>query len=101
MKPSITAFLAYRGRAATHETVRQLQASRLVRKIFLLAGDTGVEPKFVLGVTSSWALQLGLAAYWVAVHPRFHWEIDGAGDGQLETRAFALLLRIGVIDFLR
>jgi len=44
MKPSITAFLAYRGRAATQETVRQLQASRLVRRVFLLAGDTGVEP---------------------------------------------------------
>ena len=43
MKPSITAFLAYRGRSATQESVRQLQASPLVRKIFLLAGDRGVE----------------------------------------------------------
>jgi len=43
MKPSLVAFLAYRGRAATQETVRQLQASPLVRKIFLLAGDRGVE----------------------------------------------------------
>lgn len=43
MKPSITAFLAYRGRSATQETVRQLQASSLVRKIYLLAGDGGAE----------------------------------------------------------
>jgi len=42
MKPSLVAFLAYRGRAATQETVRELQASPLVRKIFLLAGDHGV-----------------------------------------------------------
>lgn len=61
----------------------------------------GLEPKFVLGVTSSWALQLGFGAHWVAIHPRFHWEIEGAGEGRLETRAFALLMRIGVIDFLR
>lgn len=43
MKTSITAFLAYRGQSAVRETVRQLQSSALVGKIFLLAGDRDAE----------------------------------------------------------
>jgi hypothetical protein len=44
MKPTITAFLVYRGHPAIRETVRQLQASPLVAKIYLLGGGPGVEP---------------------------------------------------------
>jgi hypothetical protein len=42
MKPSLTAFLAYQGKSATRETVRELQESP-IGKIFLLAGDRDAE----------------------------------------------------------
>jgi hypothetical protein len=61
----------------------------------------GIEPKLVLGLTASWALQLSLGAWWVAVHPRFHWQIEGSGGHDLRTQPFALGARIRVIDFLR
>jgi hypothetical protein len=61
----------------------------------------GLEPQLVLGLTPSWALQLALGAYGVAIRPRFHWEIEGRGVHSFETEPFALMVRIGFIDFLR
>ena len=61
----------------------------------------GLAPQLVLGLTPSWALQLGLGAYWLPVRPRFHWEIEGSDEGSQEAEAFALMARIGIIDFLR
>jgi hypothetical protein len=61
----------------------------------------GIEPQLVLGLTPNWALQLSLGAHWLAVRPRFHWEIEGSGQRRAETEPFALMLRIGIIDFVR
>jgi hypothetical protein len=61
----------------------------------------GLEPELVLGLTPSWALSLALGAYGVPIRPRFHWEIEGSGAQSFEVEPFALMLRIGVIDFLR
>jgi hypothetical protein len=61
----------------------------------------GLEPELVLGLTPSWALALALGAYGVPVRPRFHWEIEGSAAQSFEAEPFALMVRIGVIDFLR
>lgn len=61
----------------------------------------GLEPQLVLGLTPSWVLQVSLGAHWLPVHPRFHWAIEGRGEGHTGTEAFALIARIGIIDFLR
>jgi hypothetical protein len=61
----------------------------------------GLEPQLVLGLTPRWALQVAFGAYGVPVRPRFHWEIEGAGVRRYETEPFALMVRIGFIDFLR
>lgn len=61
----------------------------------------GLEPQLVLGLTPSWALQISLGAHWLPVRPRFDWEIEDSEEGSLEAKAFALMARIGIIDFLR
>jgi hypothetical protein len=83
--------------AVVAQGVGLTEPERSAKPLFML----GLEPRLMLGLTTSWALQLSLGAHWVAVHPRFYWEIDGERQGPLGTQAFALLARIGVIDFLR
>jgi hypothetical protein len=61
----------------------------------------GLEPQLVLGLTANWALQVSLGAHWLPLRPRFYWDIEGSGEHSVETDAFALIARIGVIDFLR
>jgi hypothetical protein len=61
----------------------------------------GLEPQLVLGLTPSWALQVSLGAHWLPVRPRFDWEIEGGAGGNLDAEVFALMARIGIIDFLR
>jgi hypothetical protein len=61
----------------------------------------GLEPQLVLSLTPSWGLQFSLGAHYVAVRPRFHWEIEGSEGGSLDAEPFALMARIGIIDFLR
>lgn len=83
--------------AALARGVGLSESERAAKPLVML----GLEPQLVLGLTASWALQLSLAAQWVAVHPRFHWQIEGMDDGVLATRRFALTARIGIIDFPR
>ncbi len=61
----------------------------------------GLEPKLVLGLTKSWAMQLSLGLHVAALRPRFEWNIEGSGERSLTVQPFALVARIGIIDFLR
>ena len=83
--------------AVVAKSVELTSSGQAIKPMVLL----GLEPQLVLGLTPNWALQLGLGAHWLPVRPRFHWEIEGGADGKLEAEAFALIARIGIIDFLR
>jgi hypothetical protein len=61
----------------------------------------GLEPKLLIGLTERWALQLSIAAHWVAVHPRFTWEIEGGEQRSVSAQPIAATARIGLINFLR
>lgn len=82
---------------ALAKSVGLTESGRAIRPLLLV----GLEPKLVLGLTKSWALQLSLGLHVAALRPRFEWNIEGSGERNLGVQPFALLARIGIIDFLR